>query len=87
MIVSAKMRGKIAAYLKECNYSIDSAYSKIMGELGLFGNAYFGYHSSKYERRKMREIWRAILAQSLELNPNLREWQKVQIRSFLKINQ
>lgn len=80
------MQQKIKASLEKNNWNADNAYSEIMGDIGLFGAAFFGHSCTKYEKRKMREIWAAIMFNTLEFSPNLREWQRKQIKQFMNIN-
>ena len=84
---SIKMQKKIKASLEKNNYNADNAYMEMMSDLNLFGKAFFGHSCTKYEKRKMQTIWNAVLFNVLEFSPNLRDWQRSQIKSFLDIRQ
>lgn len=47
------------------NETLTRAYHRIAGELGLYGVAVFGHHSTKQQRDKLRYIWNSLVKQHI----------------------
>jgi hypothetical protein len=83
-LLSNKKRQQIKADLMQCGYNVNNAYQLSASRENLFGYCYFGFSASKYERYKMRQIWKYLMYISLN-NPNLLEWQRQNIYKYLNI--
>ncbi len=83
-VLSSKKRQQIQADLIRCGYNVNNAYQLSAKRENLFGYCYFGFSATKYERYKMKQIWRYLMFLSLN-NPNLLEWQRKNILNYLNI--
>lgn len=52
---------KVAVQMAKDNNSADTIYRRLVGIAGLFGNAFFGFRSTKQERAKLRYLWNLSL--------------------------
>lgn len=83
-VLSNKKRQQIQADLMQCGYNVHTAYQLSASRENLFGYCYFGFSASKYERYKMKQIWKYLMFLSLN-NPNLLQWQRQNILKYLNI--
>jgi hypothetical protein len=83
--LSEKKKAEIKEVFIKSAFSSDLSMTIIAGNENLFGQAYFGFSATRYQIQKLRSIWHYLLLLSLELNTNLREWQKEQIRTNLQL--
>jgi len=60
------MRTKEIAYLNLQGKTNDEIYEIGICSLSLFGNAFFGFKSTKAENQKMNRLWTSILKNSLQ---------------------
>lgn len=68
-------------------WNSDNAYQKIVSEERLFGNVYFGWSCTPYQKRKLTHIWRGVLFVKWEYCPTLTDFEKKSIKEFLEIKQ
>lgn len=83
------MFSRIREALNRNDWNVDNAYSDIVSEEKLFGQAYYGWSATPYQRKKMSHIWRGVLFVKYEECPHelMPTWQKESIGLFLDINQ
>jgi hypothetical protein len=83
IILSTKKRCQIRAVFFEKNYDTNATYMDIAERENLFGYCYFGHSASKYERRKMAQIWAYINALYIVMAPNSTDGARQYIKDGL----
>jgi len=51
-------------YILRRGETVDEAYQRIAGEIGLHGAAFFGHKVNKNENRKLNYVWKQLLKQN-----------------------
>lgn len=85
--LSSKKYKEIRSALKSNDWNITNAYQELVQNENMFGYAFFGWHTTPYQKMKLEHIWRGVLLIKLEEDKNQPIWQKEQIKNFLKLKQ
>jgi hypothetical protein len=60
-------RTEILSLMKD-GWTDDSIYRKACGNMGLFGQAFFGHKKTRLESRRLNDVWRRILSVRNQFN-------------------
>lgn len=84
--LSEKRKEALSMYFEENNMNRDQAYMRFVESIGLFGNSYFGFYSTQYEKAIMTQAWRYLCFLQLKSDKSLSKWRKKQLINLLTVS-
>lgn len=85
--LSSKKWEEIRTVLKNNDWNVTSTYQELTAKENMFGYAFFGWHTTPYQKQKLEHIWRGVLFIKMEEDKNQPIWLKEQTKTYLEINQ